>query len=265
MLQSPVVTPSFRVATWNILATSYIRPKFYPSTPPSVLDPDWRIPAVVDHAAGLDVDILCLQEVERPVFAALATGLAQPGYAGAFAPKDGGKPDGCATFLRTSVCELLAEQRLVYADSGHIGQLLLLNVSGTRVALLNTHFKWDPPQTPPDQQIGLRQAKLALAALQQEESSSDIQMICGDFNATPDSGLVDCLIQAGFDYTHRSSVNAFTCNSNGQPKLIDYVFFRGPARAEPEPLLPIDGLTALPSPEQPSDHLPLIARIYADR
>ena len=254
---------SFRLATWNILATSYIRPEFYPGTPPSVLDPERRIPAIVQHAAALDVDILCLQEVERPVFAALKAALAQSGYSGVFVPKDGGRPDGCATFLRTSVCDLLTEQRIVYADSGHIGQLLVLNVSGTRVSLMNTHFKWDPPQTPPDRQIGLRQATLALAALQQEESSTGIQIICGDFNATPDSALVDCLIQAGFDYTHRSCANAFTCNSNRRPKLIDYVFFRGPARAEPEPLLPIDGLTPLPSLEQPSDHLPLVARIYA--
>ena len=271
VLQSPVVASSFSLATWNILATSYIRAKFYPGTPPSVLDPEWRIPAIVRHATGLGVDILCLQEVERPVFAALAAGLAESGYAGTFAPKDGGKPDGCAAFLRTSICELLTARRIVYADSldgaadsGHIGQLLLLNVSGMKVALVNTHFKWDPPQTPAERQVGLRQAKLALAALQQEESSS-IQMICGDFNATPDSDLVECLIQAGFDYTHRSCANAFTCNSNRKAKLIDYVFFRGAARAEPEPLLPIDGLTPLPSVEQPSDHLPLIARIYVDR
>jgi len=260
---------TFRIATWNVLATSYIRPKFYPGTPQYILDPERRTSAVVQHAAGLGVDILCLQEVEGPVFAALAEGLAPLGYSGTFAPKNGGKPDGCAILFRTGFCDLLAERHHVYADalngsanSGHLGQVCLLNVSGTIVALVNTHFKWDAPQTPAEKQIGLRQANLALAILRQEASSSTIQMICGDFNATPDSSLVSCLIDAGFDYTHRTCSNVFTCNSNHQPKLIDYVFFRGPVRAEPEPLPAIDELTALPSLEQPSDHLPLIACMY---
>jgi len=46
--------PSFRLATWNILATSYIRPKFYPNSPPGVLDPEWRIPAIVQSLRTSD-------------------------------------------------------------------------------------------------------------------------------------------------------------------------------------------------------------------
>jgi mRNA deadenylase 3'-5' endonuclease subunit Ccr4 len=261
-----VTHDAFKLATWNILATSYIRREFYPNTPSQILDPDWRIPALVRRAGELGVDILCLQEVEGEVFTALASGLAPLGYSGILARKDGGKPDGCATFFRTNCCELLNEHRLVYADgldgsadSGHIAQILKLDVSGNQVALVNTHLKWDLPHTPPERQFGLRQIQQALAAARQEASS--IQLICGDFNATPNSLLINFLRHAGFDYTHRGTPDVFTCNSNGQPKLIDYVFFHGPVRAHPEPVLPIDGLTPLPSLEQPSDHLPLVTTI----
>jgi mRNA deadenylase 3'-5' endonuclease subunit Ccr4 len=245
---------AFKLATWNVLATSYIRREFYPNTPSEILDPQWRIPALVRRAGELGVDILCLQEVEREVFTALASGLAPLGYSGTLALKDGGKPDGCATFFRTNYCELLKERRLVYADgsdgsadSGHIAQVLKLNVAGNQLALVNTHLKWDPPHTPPERQFGLRQIQQALAAVGQEASS--IQLICGDFNSTPNSPLIEFLLHAGLDYTHRGAPNVFTCNSNRRPKLIDYVFFHGPVRAHPEPVLPIDGLTPLPSLE----------------
>jgi mRNA deadenylase 3'-5' endonuclease subunit Ccr4 len=252
-----------RIATWNILASSYIRPQFFPHTPPQVLDPEWRIPAVVGHASKLGVDVLCLQEVEPPVFAALEAGLGSLGYFGTFARKDGGKPDGCATFWQPNCCALLGARRVVYEDgspaSGHVAQVLHLDVSGTRVALINTHLKWDPPHSSQEMQLGLRQTRLALAELQ--ENCSAVQIICGDFNATPDSLLVACLIEAGFDYAHRTVSGVFTCNSNRQAKLIDYVFFRGTVGMQPEAVPPIDGSTVLPSLEQPSDHLPLLARI----
>ena len=253
---------AFSLATWNVLATSYIQPKFYPDTPSHFLDPEWRIPAVVRRAGELSVDILCLQEVERPVFAALRSGLAALGYSGTLALKEAAKPDGCATFFRTNCCALLNEHRLVYADgTGHIAQVLKLDVSGRQLVLVNTHLKWDPPRTPPEQQLGLRQAQWALGALRQEASSSCIQIICGDFNATPDSHLVKFLLDAGLDYTHRLCSNAFTCNSNRQPKQIDYVFFQGPVGAQPEPVIPINERTPFPSLGQPSDHLPLVATI----
>jgi len=259
-----VAGTTFQIATWNILATAYIRPKFYPGSPPEALDPHRRIPALVQRAGELGVDILCLQEVERAAFAALTSGLAPLGYMGTFALKAGGKPDGCATFFRTSCCSLVNERRLVYADgadgspdSGHIAQVVELKVNGVPVALVNTHFKWDAPGTPRELQLGLRQAKLAIASAQ---GLANIQIICGDFTATPESSLVELLRDAGFDYSHRHCSNVFTCNSNKQAKLIDYIFFRGPVAVEPGPLAPIDGHTILPSLQEPSDHLPLTAR-----
>jgi len=90
-----------------------------------------------------------------------------------------------------------------------------------------------------------------------------VQAICGDFNATPNADAVELLIESGFDYTHRNCAQTFTCNSNRVPKLIDYIAFRGNVRAEPLPVPAIDGHTPLPSEEQPSDHLPLMAKLIA--
>jgi mRNA deadenylase 3'-5' endonuclease subunit Ccr4 len=257
----------FSVATWNILATSYIRATQFPGTPGWALDPAWREPAVVRHAAALDVDVLCLQEVERALFEALVARLSRLGYRGTLVSKANGRPDGCATFLRESRCRAIAEERLVYSDgvqggrdSGHIAQVVVTGVDGVRLSVLNTHLKWDPPGTRPEQQIGLRQMRAALARADELRAESTVQLICGDFNATPDSDLVALLEQAGFERTHHLG---FTGNSNREPKLIDYLFVRGPVTIEPTDLAPIDSATILPSLEQPSDHLPVVARLAA--
>src|SRR2546425_7959942 len=106
---------AFTLATWNILATAYIRKRWYPKTPPHVLEAAWRVPALVRHAAELGVDVLCLQEVEIDSFAALQAGLCPLGYTGTQALKGGNRPDGCATFVRTNCLALLTARRLAYA------------------------------------------------------------------------------------------------------------------------------------------------------
>jgi mRNA deadenylase 3'-5' endonuclease subunit Ccr4 len=257
---------SSTIATWNILATAYIRPEFYPKTPRDVLNPAWRIPALVRHAQGLGVDILCLQEVETDVFAALETGLNSLGYGGTHARKGGNRPDGCATFFRHDRFTLATVRRIAFtdgqgrADSGHIAQLLRLEDRGKRLAVMNTHLKWDQPDTPRERQWGYRQISEALDVLRAEAASTAGQIVCGDFNVLPQSDVVEALLRAGFDYAHRDRPGVRTCNSNGQAKLIDYLFHSDSLRARPLLPVAISEETPLPSPEQPSDHLPLLSQ-----
>jgi mRNA deadenylase 3'-5' endonuclease subunit Ccr4 len=257
---------SFKFATWNILATAYMKPEFYPRTARQVLDPAWRIPALVRLVQGLAVDILCLQEVEANVFAALAAGLSSLGYTGSYARKGGHRPDGCATFFRRDRFTLAIDRRIAFADgegradSGHIAQILLFEDQGKRLAVLNTHLKWDPPDTPRERQWGYRQISQTIDVLRPEAVSTTGQIVCGDFNVVPQSDVVEALLRAGFDYAHRDCPGVRTCDSNGQPKLIDYLFYCGSLRSRPFLPAPIDEQTPLPSPEQPSDHLPLIAQ-----
>jgi mRNA deadenylase 3'-5' endonuclease subunit Ccr4 len=257
----------FTLTTWNILATAYIRRAWYPRTPRTVLDPAWRVPALVSHAVELGTDILCLQEVELDVFNALKAGMEKLGYTGAHAMKGEQRPDGCATFFRRDGFSLLTDRRLVYADgaSGNIAQLLLFEHQGKRLSIANTHLKWDPPETPRDRQLGYRQIRQAIEALRPEADSPDGQIVCGDLNVAPESDVVEAMLAEGFDYAHRQCPGARTCNSNKQPKLIDHLFYRGSLRARP--ILPAEVAeeTALPSLEQPSDHVALTAEFdWAD-
>ena len=64
---------------------------------------------------------------------------------------------------------------------------------------------------------------------------------------------------AGLEDAHRGCSGVFTCNSNGQPKLIDYLFHDALLHATPMRPLPITAHTPLPSRECPSDHTPLVA------
>src|SRR4051794_24734846 len=104
----------FRAATWNVLATAYLRNGDYSAVPPALLEHSRRMAAIVAHPAALGADLLCLQEVEADVFDALVVGLKPLGYAGQREAKGHGKPDGCATFYRTAA--LRAVKRLEYHD-----------------------------------------------------------------------------------------------------------------------------------------------------
>lgn len=55
----------FTVATYNVLASAYIKPEWYAGVPAHLLDPAWRVPAVARSVAALDADLVCLQEVDR--------------------------------------------------------------------------------------------------------------------------------------------------------------------------------------------------------
>ena len=118
---------SFSLTTYNVLAQAYITPTRYPRTPGPVLASAWRRPALVRHIVALGTDVVCLQEVEDETFAAVQQALQPLGYTGHFARKGGGKPDGCATFVRQSPLTWGTVHPLMYSDgagterdSGHL-------------------------------------------------------------------------------------------------------------------------------------------------
>lgn len=259
---------SFTVATYNILADAYIKPAWYPHTPPALLLTETRIPKLLRHIAGLTADMLCLQEVTQDIFAALETHLTALGYAGRYTQKASGKPDGCATFYRMAVFTLLKTVRIEYADgpeghepSGHAAQLLVLQHGEHRLGVANTHLKWDPPGTPREQQYGYRQVVQLLREWStQHAADCAAWIVCGDFNVTPESEVVAVLREAGLEFTHHAYTRAYTSNANARAKTIDYLFFSAALQAQPIPLPAIDDHTPLPGPDQPSDHVAVVAR-----
>jgi mRNA deadenylase 3'-5' endonuclease subunit Ccr4 len=257
---------TFTLATYNILASAYIKPEWYPDTDPTLLDDRVRLPKIAQHVAGLDVDVCCLQEVEDDAFAIVEHRLGPLGYVGHLTKKGGGRPDGCATFVREDRLRVVDCTRIEYAEgiddapSGHLAQALTLEVDEHILTVINTHLKWDPPNTPIDEQYGYRQVT-QLLELHASEQPLRPWVVCGDFNARPGSDPVRAMEQAGFSYSHAGQANAATCNANEEAKLIDYIWFDGELRAEPFALEPVDDTTPLPGPTQPSDHIPVIARI----
>jgi len=161
----------FTALTCNVLADGYIRRDWYPLTPDLWLDPARRHPALAEHLAAQGADLLCLQEVETPLYALIAERLARAGYAGEHVLKGAGKPDGCATFWRRDVFERQNGTRLEFADanaargaSGHIALITTLRQGERLLGVANTHIKWDAPKLAPEKSYAPAQITEVLAA-----------------------------------------------------------------------------------------------------
>jgi endonuclease/exonuclease/phosphatase family metal-dependent hydrolase len=257
---------SFSVASYNVLADSYVKPDRYPGVPPGLLDPRHRTVALVRHVAALAADVVCLQEVEEGAYTALADVLAPAGYAGYRLQKGAGKPDGCATFVRAAAFDVQGLREVRYADgqgsaadSGHVALLHLLAQAGRPVGVANTHLKWDRRETPADRRFGPRQIRQLLDEIQALAARCRTWVVCGDFNATADSDVVRALTAAGFVDAYRGKEGQRTAVTNDRAKRIDFLFHTPDLVARPSDLPPLDDRTLLPSPEQPSDHLAVLA------
>jgi len=111
-------TPQIVIATYNILADAYIKPEYYPHCDPKDFQAEHRHPRLIERVAGLGADVICLQEVEYALFVRLEARLRGLGYQGRWAHKGGGKPDGCATFVR-GPRQCLGTHIIVF-DDGHL-------------------------------------------------------------------------------------------------------------------------------------------------
>lgn len=257
---------TFMIASYNVLATAYIKSAWYPTTPVEVLRPAYHRAAIADRLAHRTADVYCLQEVEPEMFAACDRRLRPMGYVGELAMKEGRKPDGCAVFVRRSRLDLVRAVRLVYEDagegttaSGHVAQLVVVRAGGHLLGVANTHLKWDPPGTPREAQLGYRQVRLLLEARAGTCPECEGWVLCGDLNATPDSDVVAAIRAAGFEHAHAGVPGAATCNANRNARQLDYVFHDAALTASPVPLPEVRDDTTLPSPAEPSDHVVVAA------
>lgn len=252
---------SFTVATYNVLADAYLKPEYYARCDARDLRPQERHPRLLARATGLGVDILCLQEVEHAAFTRLDDRLRPLGYAGRWAHKERGKPDGCATFVRAPLVFL--ENRIVAFRDGHLadgpsGHVFLQSLVGWgdgAVTVFNTHLKWDAPDAPPERRYGSAQAAQLLVSM--HEGPFPI-IACGDFNAEPDGGILAAFRASGFEDPHPQDQPTF--NAAGPPRKIDFLLHRGRIAASVLPTPPVGPDTPLPSASEPSDHVPLAAR-----
>lgn len=257
---------SFVVCSYNILANAYIEPRFFPHVALEHLQPEWRLGALADAIERQAAQILCLQEVEDESFALLDRRLAKLGYAGEYLRKAGDRRDGCATFFDRSLFTLRDVRRLTYDDAtadraatGNVALLLQLAHGARTIGIANTHLKWQAPTTPPEQRLGLRQARQLVSEIAVTAGANDAWIACGDFNAASQTPTLEVFHAAGFVDPYAAHSEAFTCNSNEVTKRIDYLLHRGALTATPHAVPPIHATTPLPSLEHPSDHLAISA------
>jgi endonuclease/exonuclease/phosphatase family metal-dependent hydrolase len=253
----------FCVASYNVLADVHIKPNYYDGVPPELLDPAWRRPALAAHIAGLGADVLCLQEVEPELFDSLQAVLGPLGFAGRFAPKLRGKPEGCATFVQSRTWTIEAHAAPAYRDgaggpdSGHVSLLLELRGESRLLGVCNTHLKWGPADAAPEAGWADRQIGELLDSGALGRAGGREWVLCGDFNVTPDVPVLERLRRAGFADAHGGA--GATSNFQGRCRKLDYVLHTPGLAARPVPPPALEGRPPLPWPDQPSDHLPSVA------
>ena len=100
--------------------------------------------------------------------------------------------------------------------SGHVAQLILFKQGNDQLLVANTHLRWDPPATSPKRSYGHLQASELMARCRRLTTDGAGLVVCGDFNAAPDSDVVAITTAAGLESTHRYEANQNTSNANGE-------------------------------------------------
>jgi mRNA deadenylase 3'-5' endonuclease subunit Ccr4 len=257
---------SFSIASYNVLADSYVRPKWYPNVDPESLLWDRRKFALAERVARLEADIVCLQEVEADAYALIEGTLATKGYNGVYSKKGAGKLDGCAMFFRQAGLRFAGADTLYYhdgrpdvPDSGHLALIGSFECEWGVIRVTNTHLRWGQDDKPPEEHIGYRQIRELIDERFKPDQTAYAWIICGDLNAQSDDPVIKEILGAGFVDAYAGREQA-SCNPNGRAKRIDYIFHTPNLSAEPARLMEIDDLTPLPSAGEPSDHLAVMAR-----
>lgn len=260
---------SLSIASYNILADSYVNPKWYPNVDPESLWWETRKFALAERIARLDANIVCLQEVEADAYAMLEEGLGAKGYKGVYAKKGSDKPDGCAMFfmhegLRFAGADTLYyhDGRLGVPDSGHLALIISFECEWGVIRIATTHLRWGQDNKAPGEHIGYIEIKELIDERFKPDHTAYAWIVCGDLNAQSGDPVVKELAANGFVDAYAGREQP-TCNPNGRAKRIDYIFHTSGhtsnLRVEPARLTEIDDLTPLPSAGEPSDHLAIMA------
>ncbi|XP_069499780.1 2',5'-phosphodiesterase 12 [Ambystoma mexicanum] len=212
-----------RIVSYNILADTYAQTEhsrivLYPYCAPYALDMDYRQTLLRKELSGYNADLLCLQEVDRPVFIdSLCPALDAFGMQGLFKLKEK-QHEGLATFYRPEKLTLLSqhdinlsealqteplhselleslsaygpakEQLLQRTTALQVSVFQSINDPSRKMCVANTHLYFHPKGG----NIRLLQSAIALTHIKHVTSElyPGIPVIfCGDFNSTPSSGM----------------------------------------------------------------------------
>ncbi|XP_061583006.1 2',5'-phosphodiesterase 12 [Cololabis saira] len=228
--------PVVRVVSYNILADVYAQTELsktvlYPYCAPYALQLDYRQNLIKKELAGYNADIVCLQEVDKGVFAdSMTPALDAFGLSGVFRIKEK-QHEGLATFYRRSKFRLLSSHDIMLSealtsDPIHSELLEKLSANGAlkdkmvqrstslqvsvledlvqpdrKVVVANTHLYWHPKGG----NVRLVQMGVALKHVSHviaEVAPRAPLVFCGDFNSTPNSGVYQLLSEGAIPLQH---------------------------------------------------------------
>ena len=249
-----------RLATWNILAPEFCAPSldgtdYYRDTRPHLKWAD-RFPRLVARIQRLDADVLCLQEVSAAQWGRkLLPALEQAGYRCHFAPRPGNRPDGVVVAVRGG-WQVTWTRPVPFLDGSDKVALMagLVDGSGRAITVASAHLKWTADGDQPARQFDQLASEI-------EALGAGPAVIAGDLNLD----LVrhpswTALAARGWRSAYPDDGRP-TWFADGRSEKTDGLFMRG---VDATALLPVDDVATppgLPSPDMPSDHLPLAATV----
>lgn len=255
---------SIGIATWNILADHHIQPDLYPRSPVHILRPGarrWPIAERVHRLArSPEIDFVFLQEVDGYMarqFTDMATSNRWTVY---YAPTRSDGAEGCLVLAcggwRVHEIEVLPYQ----SAAGNNAQHLLVGRGPDRsIDLYHTHIRWGSEET-----FILQRQVTELIGWAGEQTRPTV--ILGDLNITPTTTMLADLVNSGFDDTHRNEDVCSALLFNATRLRLDYILTRAMSGV---PIVlgdnAIDDGQPIPTPTNPSDHLPIAATLSALR
>mmetsp|Transcript_9796 Transcript_9796/g.29148 ORF Transcript_9796/g.29148 Transcript_9796/m.29148 type:complete len:357 (-) Transcript_9796:445-1515(-) len=198
------------VVTWNLLAPCFAPPSKYPWAPPEALDWLHRRGRIVSQLAALDADVVCLQEVQRPLWDELAADFSSLGYDTILQDSSSNKakhPIANAVLLRRGHVEL------VRAESRSRALITVLRAAGDTAAdseqeslyLANVHLEAGADKA------AMRQSQLrSLLKRLEFQRSVDVAKACGRPRAlspTADVTGAPIVIAGDFNCDRRSPLH----------------------------------------------------------
>ncbi|KAG0152516.1 hypothetical protein CROQUDRAFT_10944, partial [Cronartium quercuum f. sp. fusiforme G11] len=242
---------TFKLMSYNILHDHHARPAYYHYTPAWTLHWEHRKRLILQELLEYDAEVICLQEVGIKSYEDFfAPSLEDKGYEGVFHPKSRARSrnqskkrlqvDGCATFVKKSIFELIEYHCVDFNElpmlsdlhktvdmldrvksKDNIAQIVMLQHrrTGARQLVANIHLFWNPEfkdvkvvQTAMLTQQLERLAKhftdlplrthTAYSREAAPQYSGASIIVCGDFNSLPDSGVYHYLSSGALKPNH---------------------------------------------------------------
>lgn len=136
-----VPSPTFSILSWNILAASYAKPKFWTHVAPQYLKPRYRRTLTLQFLDSHHPSVFCLQECDE-YFNFWKGAFTDLGYQIVYAPRTGTKRDGCCIAYDPSALDYQSHWILHYDD---ISSLTIMDEDriGFRDNAINEVFEVD--------------------------------------------------------------------------------------------------------------------------